>query len=528
MESLPNNCINNNHEQQQRRRRLMVCAPTNKAVSVLALRFLNTLQAHQDCPFNAILVGDADKLLAEDSRNDNNSLTSTSSRQLETIFLYNWLSNIIGGYRRIRAFFAPGYRGHDSVQNLARLAENMQHRITNSLPMLAQDFINAMDCVTKRLQTLLYKGDGTAPRDIVQKTDKLLQMLQEMPPDVVWTQLLLSADVIFTTLASAGGGVFKNTSRIDDLIVDEAAAATEPELYIPFFLRPARLLAVGDPMQLPATVLSRKAIDLGLAKSLHERLMYDCRADHIMLNVQYRMSCQISAFPSEQFYNNKIGNGPNVTSHQYLNGARLLDGLPYMFLQVEGREEQDYTGSLSNRAEASKIVELVVLLRTMANESERFTWNSSDKLRIITFYQAQVSLIKRMLHERGLGNNQVMVATVDSSQGCEADVVLISFVRSAKPNVRGQWSSSAGFLTDDRRMNVALTRARYQLICVGNVKSFQHMAEAPTLKRLAANAHLRGVVRTPFGNTVDDINARLDMFYGETPDSSAVKKFRRG
>jgi hypothetical protein len=514
--------------EQRRRRRLMVCAPTNKAVSVLALRFLNTLQANQNCPFNAILVGDADKLLAEDSRNNTNkSLTTSSSRQLDSIFLYNWLANIIGGYRRIRAFFAPGYRGHDTVPNLARLAENMQHRITNSLPMLAQDFVNAMDYVTKRLQSLLRTGDGSAARDIVQKTDKLLQMLQEMPPDVVWTQLLLSADVIFTTLASAGGGVFKNTSRIDDLIVDEAAAATEPELYIPFFLRPARLLAVGDPMQLPATVLSQKAIDLGLAKSLHERLMYDCQADHIMLNVQYRMSCQISAFPSEHFYNNKIGNGPNVTSHQYLNGARLLDGLPYMFLQVDGREEQDYSGSLSNRAEATKIVELVLQLRTMANESERFTWNSSDRLRIITFYQAQVSLIKRMLQERGLGNNQIMVATVDSSQGCEADVVLVSFVRSSKPNAKGQ-SFSAGFLTDDRRMNVALTRARYQLVCVGNVKSFQHMAEAPTLKRLAANAQMRGVVRTPFGNTVDDMNTRLDMFYGETPASPAMKKFRRG
>ena len=99
------------------------------------------------------------------------------------------------------------------------------------------------------------------------------------------TKLLQSANVIFCTLASAGSSIIKKTSHIDDLIVDEAAAATEPELYIPLHLQPKRLLAVGDPLQLPATVLSRRAIHLGYAKSLHERLMYDCKYDHIMLDV---------------------------------------------------------------------------------------------------------------------------------------------------------------------------------------------------------------------------------------------------
>jgi senataxin len=319
-------------------------------------------------------------------------------------------------------------------------------------------------------------------------------------------QLMQSAHVIFCTLASAGGGVLKKTTRINDLIVDEAAAATEPELYIPFHLQPERLLVVGDPLQLPATVLSRRAMDLGLAKSLHERLMYDCKYDHVMLNVQYRMHSEISAFPSERFYESKIGNGPNVTNPDYGKGAILLNRQPYSFLQVEGQEEQALGGSYQNRIEAEMIVELISTLRQLTESSMADKWCGTDRIRVITFYQAQVACIEQCLNERGLGNT-VVVATVDSSQGCEADIVLISFVRSQRdePDIHDSWSgssndcriSSAGFLTDDRRMNVALTRAKYQLICVGNARNFHRIPNAPTLHLLAKDAEDRGIVCMP-------------------------------
>jgi senataxin len=316
-------------------------------------------------------------------------------------------------------------------------------------------------------------------------------------------------------LASAGGAVLKKTTPIDDLIVDEAAAATEPELYIPFHLQPKRLLVVGDPLQLPATVLSRRAIDLGLTKSLHERLMYDCMYDHVLLNVQYRMHYDISSFPSQQFYKSKIGNGSNVTSAEYSNRAILLNRQPYSFLQVEGQEEQAMGGSYCNRVEAKIIVELIYRLQqlTQQSSSDPSSWCGSDRIRVITFYQAQVTCIQRCLDDRGLANT-VVVATVDSSQGCEADIVLISFVRSqcnddgynnrefdslsSTAGINsGSRTMSAGFLTDDRRMNVALTRAKYQLICVGNVCNFGQIPNATTLHSLARDAEERGLICTP-------------------------------
>jgi superfamily I DNA and/or RNA helicase len=87
-----------------------------------------------------------------------------------------------------------------------------------------------------------------------------------------------------------------------------------------------------------------------------------------------------------------------------------------------------------------------------------------------------VDLTKKKLAEHGF--RDVLVSTVDSCQGSEAVIVVVSFVRTL----------SAGFLDDDRRMNVALTRARHQLKCVGKVNEYLSMQRASTLSALAAYA----------------------------------------
>mmetsp|Transcript_184 Transcript_184/g.349 ORF Transcript_184/g.349 Transcript_184/m.349 type:complete len:118 (+) Transcript_184:200-553(+) len=99
-----------------------------------------------------------------------------------------------------------------------------------------------------------------------------------------------SADMVFCTLCSSASRVTMRLTgeSIEALIVDEAAAATEPDIYIPFHLRPSRLLVVRDPNQLPSTVLSDQAKGLGLDVSLHERIMMHCGYEFTMLDVQYR------------------------------------------------------------------------------------------------------------------------------------------------------------------------------------------------------------------------------------------------
>lgn len=195
-----------------------------------------------------------------------------------------------------------------------------------------------------------------------------------------------------------------------------------------------------------------------------------------------------------------------LTSPSYHNPlSSILDGRPYTFLQVDGVEKQVSNGSYQNPAEAFAVIQLIKQLREAAvhNPALRNSWHGAERLRVITFYQAQVSLIKTMCND-AFGPH-VVVATVDSSQGCEADIVIVSFVRDGRTN-------KSGFLSDDRRMNVALTRAKYQLICVGNARGMAGMdGEAElTLKLLANNAQERECIRLSSGN--GPRQASLDAF----------------
>lgn len=175
-----------------------------------------------------------------------------------------------------------------------------------------------------------------------------------------------------------------------------------------------------------------------------------------------------------------------------------MDGKPYTFIQVSGHEHQQAGGSYANVDEAKTIVSLVGMLRASfrdqhdSSSNHEKAWHDPDRIRIISFYQGQVTLLRRMLNRAGLG--QVLVATVDSSQGCEADLVIVSFVRSTGAESYGNARRVVGFLTDDRRMNVALTRARYQLICVGNARGTLVQSGVTTLNKLVNDAESRNFI----------------------------------
>jgi superfamily I DNA and/or RNA helicase len=280
-----------------------------------------------------------------------------------------------------------------------------------------------------------------------------------------------------------------------------------------------RLLVVGDPKQLPASVSSPLSEQWGLGRSLHERLTVDLGRSQTMLDVQYRMKPEIAEFPSQQFYNGRLVNGENVKDTNYgsslavrkpligfVNGvfrdvageANVFGGKsssgdllettpPFCFFQVNGKEKQSHSGSYYNTEEAIALVTLLKIIRARHQQGrgERPSWCSPDKIRVITFYSAQVATIRQILRREGFQG--VLVATVDSSQGCEANVVVLSFVR----------TTVAGFLKDDRRLNVALTRARHKLFCLGNVaesswaSGFSAGTSSRTLTNLVHEARTR-------------------------------------
>lgn len=135
--------------------------------------------------------------------------------------------------------------------------------------------------------------------------------------------------------------------------------------------------------------------------------------------------------------------------------------------------------SLGNHAEAKLAALLLTRIIRDANNN-----TSSDAVAVITFYAAQVSLIKSELRERGLEG--VRVATVDGFQGAEKEIVVLSFVR-------GHGCMGVGFLKDFRRLNVALTRARSALVVLADVDALS-LDAAWDVADLCRDAKERGVV----------------------------------
>jgi superfamily I DNA and/or RNA helicase len=141
------------------------------------------------------------------------------------------------------------------------------------------------------------------------------------------------------------------------------------------------------------------------------------------------------------------------------------------------------------------------LVEELCRRTEPFSsfWHSPDRIRIITFYQEQVKYMQQLFRKHGYFDrktkkDKIVIATVDSSQGCEADIVIVSFVRSYRQNK----DIRAGFLTDNRRMNVALTRARFQLICIGNIEALSQLNEpnTETIRELTQDAKERKLIRS--------------------------------
>jgi ATP-dependent RNA/DNA helicase IGHMBP2 len=265
--------------------------------------------------------------------------------------------------------------------------------------------------------------------------------------------VLERADVLCATLTALGGAPL-STLRFPLALVDEATQATEP-LTLLALLRADRVVLAGDHRQLPPTVLSQEAAAGGLATSLFERLLA-LHGDSIrqMLREQYRMNAELMELPSRAFY------GGELRAHLSVAGRTLatvlpgttLDAPPLLFLDSAGKgwEEVSPPGSesLENPGEAD-----VVIARARALLAAGL---SPEQIAVITPYRAQAARIAPTLEPLSIEVN-----TVDAFQGREAEAVLVSCVRS---NPEGR----LGFLTDLRRMNVALTRAKVHAFVVGD------------------------------------------------------------
>ena len=249
----------------------------------------------------------------------------------------------------------------------------------------------------------------------------------------------------------------------ENVLIDEATQAREPECLIPIVNGCKHLILVGDHQQLGPVILNQQARRAGFNISLFERLL-SLNVIPIRLNVQYRMHPALSEFCSNMFYDGMLQNGLHASERtRNFDFPWPRSDKPMMFWAASGSEDPGSSGrSLQNRVEANYVEATVARLLQCGVQGAR--------IGVITPYDSQRSLLMRMFSHHSTHTEQfkeVEVASVDEFQGREKDYIVFSCVRSNSVGI-------LGFLTDYRRMNVALTRAKYGVVVVGDPNTLKN------------------------------------------------------
>ncbi|CAL1705459.1 unnamed protein product [Somion occarium] len=273
-------------------------------------------------------------------------------------------------------------------------------------------------------------------------------------------EILSAADVICCTCVGAGDPRLSKL-KFRTVLIDEATQAAEPECMIPLVLGCKQVVLVGDHQQLGPVIMNKKAARAGLTQSLFERLVVLGNRP-IRLQVQYRMHPCLSEFPSNMFYEGTLQNG--VTAPERLRKnvdfPWPVPDTPMFFYQNLGQEEISSSGtSFLNRTEASNVEKIVTKFfksGVVPTQIGVVTPYEGQRSYIVNYMQFNGSLKKDLYKE-------IEVASVDAFQGREKDYIILSCVRSNE-------HQGIGFLNDPRRLNVALTRAKYGVVILGNPK----------------------------------------------------------
>jgi len=360
------------------------------------------------------------------------------------------------------------------AEKLGGLAEAKQalHLLLKRLKWWSQVFADALGPIEDRMIT--------RREDLVKAIRRAKNALEALNCDDLEQDILSKADVVFCTLSAAGRPSLQDQlsrRRVALAVVDEASQAIEGEtmLVMPYF--PQRLMLVGDPNQLTAGVVSQGGQRRKWNRSLMQRL-FDIGASYTMLTEQHRMAPEISSFPSRQFYHGQLQNSPVVQKAGPTDFAALpnllawrsqphLGRLPRsLVIDSAGVESADTGHAISNRDEADLAISLA---KGVLDAFPDIVKEPITPVCILTFYQGQRKHVKHLAHvmmPRSLAAGHLKIHTVDSFQGSEAQVVILSMTR----------TRALGFLTDFRRINVALTRARRRLLVCANVGQLRALA----------------------------------------------------
>ncbi|AZQ62225.1 IGHMBP2 family helicase [Flammeovirga pectinis] len=276
--------------------------------------------------------------------------------------------------------------------------------------------------------------------------------------DYISNDIFEKAEVITCTLVGATTQLMRS-KRFSTAYIDEAAQALEAATWIPI-LKADKIVLAGDHQQLPPTIKSVEAAKEGMDKTLFENVIKQKSVD-VMLKEQYRMNKDIMNFPSDYFYDGKL-----IANDEVQDWKIYDEDQPLEFIDTAGTGFQDQVApeSLStyNKEEAELLQKHLTQYINIVNGSNQL--DNIGSIGIITPYKAQVKVLKELVQQMDIPSivrKKINVNTVDSFQGQERDIIYISLVRSNDDGI-------IGFLSNARRMNVAMTRARKKLVVIGD------------------------------------------------------------
>lgn len=291
-------------------------------------------------------------------------------------------------------------------------------------------------------------------RKLIIEESKKLHHEAEQIEKYILEDLLASAQVITATLVGSAHYTLKE-KKFTTVFIDEAGQALEAGCWIPI-AKAQRVVMAGDHLQLPPTIKSAAAAKQGLSITLLEKLMHKPNTA-TLLDTQYRMHEQIMEFSNQKFYGGKL------QAHDSVKLETLLlkdneDASSIEFIDTAGCGYEEQPGkentSLCNEEEANL---LLIHLKLILEKLEK-----PHSIGIISPYKAQVHWIQDLIKQDSeLALHPITVNTIDGFQGQEKDIIYISLVRSND-------SGEIGFLSDTRRMNVAMTRAKKKMVIIGD------------------------------------------------------------
>eukprot|EP01132_Coremiostelium_polycephalum_P002517 gene2517-3115_t len=352
--------------------------------------------------------------------------------------------------------------------------------------------------ISDLLKALSLESNNAKKRSINQDIKALKSDLR-IREKLLIEEVISNSNVILSTNTGASDHSLKGKDDFDWVVIDEAAQALEASCWIPI-QKGNKILLAGDHQQLPPTIHSQEAAKDGLSVTLFERLIKSW-GEKIsrLLTVQYRMNQLIMDWSSQEFYNSRMSADQSVANHLLFDQKKSIKKTvsttcPVFMIDTEGCEleesQEDEGESKFNIGEVQIVQRHIKRLVTSGVLAEN--------IGLITPYNGQVKLLRTSILSMYPG---IEIGTVDSYQGREKDVIILSMVRSNPA------PHKVGFLSEDRRTNVAITRARKHVavICDSETVS-SHLP----LKRMVDYFKENGVIRSALEYMGDDNEFLVD------------------